>query len=107
MQQYQIKMRHESSQVRDAVEAEYAAAIKLTAKGGRRPVGFDAKSEKAAQREAEGAAPDPVAAVVRKAKKRWYSAHLQAVAPPKQTDLVQYCDMQCRLCTCLSCLSQS
>ena len=69
LQQYQIKMRHEPVQTREAIEAEYAAAIKLTAKGGRRPVGFDAKSEKA-QREAEGVAPDPVAAVVRKAKKR-------------------------------------
>lgn len=69
MQQYQIKMRHEPGQMREAIEAEYSAAIKMTAKNGRRPVGFDAKSEKA-QREAEGAAPDPVAAVVRKAKKR-------------------------------------
>jgi len=44
--------------------------VKLTAKGGRRPVGFDAKSEKA-QREAGGAAtPDAMAALVRKSKKR-------------------------------------
>lgn len=71
-------MRHEPGQAREAVEAEYAAAIKLTAKGGRRPVGFDAKSEKAAQREAEGAAQDPVAAVVRKAKKRCCSVKCAA-----------------------------
>ena len=69
-------MRHEPGQMREAIEAEYSAAIKMTAKNGRRPVGFDAKSEKA-QREAEGAAPDPVAAVVRKAKKRCVRRHLR------------------------------
>ena len=70
LQQYQIKMKHEPRQLHDAVDTEYAAAVKLTAKGGRRPVGFDAKSEKA-QREAGGAAtPDAMAALVRKSKKR-------------------------------------
>lgn len=70
LQQYQIKKKHEPRQLHDAIDAEYAAAVKLTAKGGRRPVGFDAKSEKA-QREAEGAAtPDAMAALVRKSKKR-------------------------------------
>lgn len=70
LQQYQIKMKHEPRQLHDAVDAEYATAVKLTAKGGRRPVGFDAKSEKA-HREAEGApTPDAMAALVRKSKKR-------------------------------------
>ncbi|KAL3160983.1 hypothetical protein ABBQ38_009373 [Trebouxia sp. C0009 RCD-2024] len=70
LQQYQIKMKHEPRHLHDAIDAEYAAAVKLTAKGGRRPVGFDAKSEKA-HREAEGAAtPDAMAALVRKSKKR-------------------------------------
>lgn len=71
LQQYQIKMKHEPRQLHDAIDTEYAAAVKLTAKGGRRPVGFDAKSEKA-HREAEGApTPNAMAALVRKSKKRW------------------------------------
>ena len=69
LQQYQIKMKHEPRHLHDAIDAEYAAAVKLT-KLGRRPVGFDAKSEKA-HRGAEGAAtPDAMAALVRKPKKR-------------------------------------
>lgn len=91
LQQYQIKMKHEPRQLHDAVDAEYAAAVKLTGKGGRRPVGFDAKSEKA-QREAEGAAtPDALAALVRKSKKRRRdTSRIQSIAalqpPPLPTE---------------------
>ena len=71
-------MRHEPRQLHAAIDTEYAAAVKLTAKGGRRPVGFDAKSEKA-QREAEGTAtPDALAALVRKSKKRCDCLHMFA-----------------------------
>ncbi|DBA94861.1 TPA: hypothetical protein ACH3X1_002399 [Trebouxia sp. C0004] len=91
LQQYQIKMKHEPRQLHDAVDTEYAAAVKLTAKGGRRPVGFDAKSEKA-QREAGGAAtPDAMAALVRKSKKRRRdTSRIQSIAalppPPLPTE---------------------
>lgn len=78
LQQYQIKMKHEPRQLHDTIDTEYAAAVKLTAKGGRRPVGFDAKSEKA-HRVAEGApTPNAMAALVRKSKKRW-DTHLLTV----------------------------